>query len=253
MRRINKRGKTVLIILAVLLGALVMFFLTNSGIDFSSKQERDLAATQDAQTALNFALIGEYDADNPASVERVLGTDSFDNFQNNLKKDIKKTFENNAAIADEVEFNGETYEKDDILNQLVDRYLATIWSDKNYTIDSIEYDRYGNTIVNYSVEQIDINQVQQDVQLAVNSMVDNYYPEGADRPTQSKMTLIELALMAEEWNTIVKGNNLTSGDKFSGSFNMNFHRNFRDPFFSIDSGELTKILNSGIVTSQRGN
>lgn len=253
MKRLNKRGKRWLIALATIVVGFVIVFFANSGIDTASQEERDFAATQDAQTVLDFALVGEYDTNNTGLVERVLGKETLDDFQNDLKKDIKKTFSNNAAIAEEVEFNNQVYKRDDILNELVDRYLATVWSDKDYSIDDIEYDRQGNTIVKYSVNPIDINQVQQDVQLTVNSLVNSYYPEGVDRPTQPKMTLIELVLMTEEWDNIVKEGNLSNNQKVTGSFNMNFNRNFSDPYFNIDSGEITKILNSGITVSQKGN
>lgn len=253
MRRLNKRGKIALLIFGLLLATTGIVFFAHSGIDLSSKQMRDNAANQDAQSALNFALMGEYDPNNINSIKRVVGEETFDNFQSDLKKEIKKTFVNNAAIADSVEFEDKKYNRDEVLDQLVDRYLATVWADKNYSIDEINYDRYGNITVNYRVEPIDINQVQQNIQLEVNFLISGYYPEGEDRPTQPKMTLIELILMVEQWDTIVKSNNILKADAVTGSFNMNFHRNFRDPYFSIERSQLTELLNSGIITSQRGN
>jgi hypothetical protein len=246
----NRKALSVVIVAAVVF--LIGYILVTSGlgIDFSNAQTRSQAANRDANIALQFAFTGESDTSKTAQ-DQVIDSKVSSTFKSQLEDQVQKTFTDNIKVADSAKYGIKLFHKTQVLESLDQKYVNTVLTPKDYSVEKINYDQYHNVTVSYLVKPLDVNAVQEKMQTSVNQQVDNFYGDN-DKPSAEKMSLIQLGLMDSNWDKLIKQNTLKFGKQVTGQFKMNFNKNWRNPYYSIDKGDLTLLTNSGILSSQKG-
>ena len=147
-------------------------------------------------------------------------------------------------MADSVTFDGHKYQKKQAISDLSQRYVKTLQRDRNYKITKIRYDRYHNAKVQYQVTPIDLPAGQKKVQRYVEKQLQKKSSE-ASKLSAEQLRLVEYAMIAENWQSVLKDDMPTSATRNMTITMLYTHENFK-PIYQVSKQTLNNILNSGL-------
>ncbi|GMA68818.1 hypothetical protein GCM10025879_00640 [Leuconostoc litchii] len=208
--------------------------------DGISQKSRVKALHRDAPVALQFGLTGH---SNYKSTQTIVSLTN-NEWQNEIATSVEKAWESGGQIADSVTFDGHKYEKKAVINQLSQRYLRTIKYDRNYKILEVTYDRYHNAKVRYRVVPVNLPAAQKKVQRQVEKQLQTK-SEQAAKLSSDQLRLVEYAMIANNWDNVLKNKIPTATAKVMTMPMLYEHKNFR-PSYKVSKQTLNNILNSGL-------
>ncbi|WP_242034796.1 hypothetical protein [Leuconostoc falkenbergense] len=128
---------------------------------------------------------------------------------------------------------------------LSQRYLETLQHDRDFKITAVRFDKYHNAKVTYQVKPIDLPAGQALVQKYVDEQIKKN-ESAASKLTQEELRLVEYAMVANNWDRVLKDKLPTSSDKIATIELLYRTKNFK-PEYQITKDTLNNILNSGLA------
>ncbi|MGO3499019.1 GTP-binding protein [Leuconostoc falkenbergense] len=211
------------------------------GVDGVSQTTRQQVVKKDAKTALEFGLTGDSSTNNKQSVVNL----TTKKWQAEIAGSIQKALQSDQKVADSVTFSGTKYQKSSVMAALSQRYLETLQRDRDFKITTVKFDKYHNAKVTYQVKPIDLPAGQALVQKYVDEQIKKN-ESAASKLTQEELRLVEYAMVANNWDRVLKDKLPTSSDKFATIELLYRTKNFK-PEYQITKDTLNNILNSGLA------
>ena len=211
------------------------------GVDGVSQTTRQQVVKKDAKTALEFGLTGDSSTNNKQSVVNL----TTKKWQAEIASSIQKALQSDQKVADSVIFSGTKYQKSSVMAALSQRYLETLQRDRDFKITTVKFDKYHNTKVTYQVKPIDLPAGQALVQKYVDEQIKKN-ESAASKLTQEELRLVEYAMVANNWDRVLKDKLPTSSDKIATIELLYRTKNFK-PEYQITKDTLNNILNSGLA------
>lgn len=211
------------------------------GVDGVSQTTRQQVVKKDAKTALEFGLTGDSSTNNKQSVFNL----TTKKWQAEISSSIQKALQSDQKVADSVTFSGTKYQKSSVMAALSQRYLETLQRDRDFKITTVKFDKYHNAKVTYQVKPIDLPAGQALVQKYVDEQIKKN-ESAASKLTQEELRLVEYAMVANNWDRVLKDKLPTSSDKIATIELLYRTKNFK-PEYQITKDTLNNILNSGLA------
>lgn len=211
------------------------------GVDGVSQSTRQKLVKKDAKTALEFGLTGDSSASNTQSIVNL----TTKKWQAEIASSIQTALQSDQKVADSVTFSGTQYKKTSVMKDLSQRYLETLQRDRDFKVTSVKFDKYHNAKVTYQVKPIDLPAGQALVQKYVDEQIKKN-ETAASKLTQEELRLVEYAMVANNWDRVLKDKMPTSSDKIATIDLLYRTKNFK-PEYQITKDTLNNILNSGLA------
>ncbi|MGO2223626.1 MAG: GTP-binding protein [Leuconostoc falkenbergense] len=211
------------------------------GVDGVSQTTRQQVVKKDAKTALEFGLTGDSSTNNKQSVVNL----TTKKWQAEIASSIQKALQSDQKVADSVTFSGTKYQKSSVMAALSQRYLETLQRDRDFKITAVKFDKYHNAKVTYQVKPIGLPAGQALVQKYVDEQIKKN-ESAASKLTQEELRLVEYAMVANNWDRVLKDKLPTSSDKIATIELLYRTKNFK-PEYQITKDTLNNILNSGLA------
>ncbi|MFZ2965423.1 MAG: GTP-binding protein [Leuconostoc falkenbergense] len=211
------------------------------GVDGVSQTTRQQVVKKDTKTALEFGLTGDSSTNNKQSVVNL----TTKKWQAEIASSIQKALQSDQKVADSVTFSGTKYQKSSVMAALSQRYLETLQRDRDFKITAVKFDKYHNAKVTYQVKPIDLPAGQALVQKYVDEQIKKN-ESAASKLTQEELRLVEYAMVANNWDRVLKDKLPTSSDKIATIELLYRTKSFK-PEYQITKDTLNNILNSGLA------
>lgn len=227
----------------VVMVAVVGFAVARIGFNYDgvSQATRQKLARKDANIALAFGLTGQ-SADK--DVKRVANLSQV-SWQKEITSSIQQALNHGDEVADQVSFDGKTYQKSEVMAALSERYMNTLQQNRHYQINRISYDRYHNATVSYTVVPINLPAAQKKVRDYVDGEL-NKKADEVHRLSAAQLRLVAYAMVSDNWAQVLQ-NQLPTGKPTQTKMTLLYTSRWQAGNYQVSKETLNNILNTGLA------
>lgn len=226
----------------VMLGV-VGFAIARIGFNYDgvSQATRQKLAKKEATAALSFGLTGQASAPNVKDVVHLTPAA----WQKEITTSIQQALNHGDAVADQVDFDGKTYHKSEVMAALSRHYLATLQHDRHYRINQITFDRYHNATVSYTVVPIDLPAAQKKVRDYVDGEL-NKKADDVHKLSEPQLRLVAYAMVSDNWQNVLQ-NQLPIAKPIQAKMTLLYTGRWLHGDYQVSKETLNNILNTGLA------